>query len=66
MKVLKLKTQYFRTKLPCQKQALRKMEWGVENGPILKDGFLPEPSTFFCKIYFSLKTSYEELTWCVN
>ena len=42
------------------------MEWGVENGPILKDGFLPEPSTFFCKIYFSLKTSYEELTWCVN
>ena len=42
------------------------MEWGVENGLITKGGFFPEPTIFFWKIYFTLKTSYEELTWSVN
>ena len=31
----------FVTKLPCQKPMLRKMKWGLQNGPITRKGVLP-------------------------
>ena len=31
----------FDTKLPCQKPMLRKMKWGVQNGPIKRKEVLP-------------------------
>ena len=31
----------------CQKPMLRRIEWGVQNGPITKDGVLPVTSLFF-------------------
>ena len=33
-----MKAQHFHTILPCQKQMLRQIEWGVQNGPIKKNG----------------------------
>ena len=36
VKVLRLKTQHFHTKLPCQKPMLRQIEYGVQNGRIAK------------------------------
>ena len=33
LKPLQLKTPYFHTKLPCQKQILRQTEWRVQTGP---------------------------------
>ena len=32
-----MKAQHFHTKLPCQKPMLRKIEKGVQNGPIKKN-----------------------------
>ena len=61
LKVLKLKTQHFHTKLLCQKQMLRQIEWRVQSEPITKDGVLPVTNLFFQKFCFSLRTSYKKL-----
>ena len=37
----------FCTKLPCQKLILRLIEWGVQNGPITKNGVLLVTTLFF-------------------
>ena len=34
------------TRLPRQKPVLRQMEWGVQNGPITKNGVLPSHHFF--------------------
>ena len=47
LKVLRLKTQHIHIKLPGQKLMLRQIEWGVPNGPITKNGVLPETTSFF-------------------
>ena len=39
---------------------LRQIEWGVQNGPITRNGVLPVTNSFFQKIFFSLRTSYNE------
>ena len=46
-KVLRLKAQYFNTKLPCQKPMLRQIKWEVQNRPITKVGVLPVATLFF-------------------
>ena len=51
----------FHTKPPCQKPMLRQIEWGVQNGPIRKNGLLPVTALFFSKFCFSLRASYKEL-----
>ena len=53
--------QHFHTKLLCQKPLLRQMEWGVQDGPITKNGVLPVTASFFRKFRFSLRASYEKL-----
>ena len=40
---------------------IRQIEWGVQNGPITKNGVLPVTKLFFQKFCFSLRTSYNEL-----
>ena len=40
---------------------LRQMEWGVQDGPITKNGVLPVTASFFRKFRFSLRTSNKEL-----
>ena len=61
-----MKSQHFHTKLLCQKPILRQIEWGVQNGPIRKNGVLPVTTLFFRKFCFSLRTSYKKLIWCAN
>ena len=39
--------QYFNFKLSRQNPMLRQVEWGVENGPITKNGFLPNNNFSF-------------------
>ena len=39
--------QHFRTKLLCLKPILRQIEWGVQSGPITKNGVLPVITLFF-------------------
>ena len=60
-KVLRLKAQYFHTKLPCHKPVLRQIEWRIQNEPGTRNGVLPGTTLFFWKFCFSLKTSYKEL-----
>ena len=55
LKVLRLKAQHFHTKLTCKKPMLREIEWGVQNGPIAKNGVLPE--TILC--FWTFWISYE-------
>ena len=50
MKVLKLKTHHFQTKLSCQKPMLKQIEWEVQNGPITENGVLAVTTLFFWKI----------------
>ena len=57
MKVLRLKTHHFHTKLLGQKLILRQIEWGAQNGPITKNGVLPPTPLFFSKLNFSIRTS---------
>ena len=64
--LFRLKKHHFHTKLPHQKPMLRQIEWWVKNGPIKKNGVLPVTTLFFWKLYFILRTSYNELTWCTN
>ena len=40
LKVQRLKTQDFRTKLPSQKPMLRQIQWGLQNETIKKKGVL--------------------------
>ena len=54
LKVLRLKT-YFDRKLPCQNPVLRQLEWGMQNGPITKNWFLPSKYFLFRKFCFTLK-----------
>ena len=61
LNILRLKTQHFHTKLPCQKPTLKQTKWGIQNGLITKNGVLPVTALFFSKFYFSIKTSYKEL-----
>ena len=35
------------TELTCQNPILRQIEWGVQNGPITKNGLLPLTTSFF-------------------
>ena len=44
-----MKVQHCHTKLSCQKPILRQFEWGAQNGPIAKNGFLPLTISFFLK-----------------
>lgn len=66
LNVLKLKTQHFHTKMPCQKSMLRQTEWGVQDELIAKNGDLPVTSSFFWKYGFNLRTSGKELIWCAD
>ena len=45
---------------------LRQIAWWVQNGPITKNGVLKVTNSIFWNFYFSLRTSYKELTWCTN
>ena len=47
LKASRLKTQDFHTKLLCQKQMLRQIKWGEQNGPITDNGVLPVNTSFF-------------------
>ena len=40
---------------------LREIEWGVQNGPVTKNGVFPVTILFFRKFYFSLRTSCKDL-----
>ena len=40
---------------------LKQIEWGVQNGPVTKNGVLPVTALFFQKFCFSLRTSCKEL-----
>ena len=42
-----MKAQHFHKKLSYQKSMLRQNEWGVQNGPITKNGPLPLTTSFF-------------------
>ena len=64
--ILRLKTKLLHIKLLCQNPMLRQIEWGVQNGPIPKNGVLPVTTSFFLKFCFSLGTSYKELIWYTN
>ena len=66
LKVLRLKTHYFRSKLLSQKPMLRQIESWIQNGPFTKKGVLPAAALFFWKFCFSLRTSYKELIRCTN
>ena len=66
LKVLRLKTHYFHSKLLSQKPMLRQIESWIQNGPFTKKGVLPAAALFFWKFCSSLRTSYKELIWCTN
>ena len=55
LKVLRLKTHYFHSKLLSQKPMLRQIESWVQNGPFTKKGVLPAAALFFWKLCFSLR-----------
>ena len=64
LKTRRLKTHHFHAKLSYQKSMLRKIEWWVQNGPIVKNGVLPVPNLLFWKFCLILRISYKELLWC--
>ena len=61
MKVMGLTTQYFHTKLLCQKPISRQLKWGVQNVPIKKNKVLPVITLYFRKFRFSSRTLYKWL-----
>ena len=65
LKVLRLKTRHFHTKLIC-KSMLRQTEWEIQNGLVTKNGVLLVTTLFFLNLCFSLRTSYKKLIWCTN
>ena len=64
--VVRLKTRFFYTKLPCQKPMLRRIEWWVQNGALIKNVILQVTTLFFRNFCFILRTSCKELIWCTN
>ena len=66
MRVLKLETQYFHTKPPCQRPMLRQIEWRVHNGHIKRNRGLLVTTLLLWKFCFSIRTSDKELIWCTN
>ena len=60
LKVLGLKMQHFRAKLPCQKPMLRQIKWGVQDGPITKNKVLAVTTSVFRNFCFSLRNSYKK------
>ena len=66
LKLIRLKTHHFHTKVSCQKPMLRQIESGVQNGPITKNGTLAVTALFFWKIYFILRTFFKVLILCPN
>ena len=58
--------QHFHTTLLCQKPIFWQTEWGVQNGPITKNGVLSVTTFLFQKFCFSLGTLYIELIWFTN
>ena len=52
-----MKGQHLHTKMLRQKPILRQIEWRVQNGPIIKIGFLPLTASFFGRFNLSLRTS---------
>ena len=61
-----MKTPHFDKKPSCEKSILRQIEWGIQHGPITKNGVLPVTTLSFWKIFFSLWNPYKELIWCTN
>ena len=55
----------FKTALP-EANAIRQIEWRLQNRPITKSGVLPVTAFFFWKICSSFRTSQTELIWCTN
>ena len=55
LKVPKLTTPHFLTKLFSQKPMFRQIERGVQNEPITKNGVLPVTTLLFPKILFQYK-----------
>ena len=53
--------QHSLLKLPCQKQMLKPMKRGVQNGLITKNGVLPETTVLFWKILFQFKNLLERV-----
>ena len=47
-----MKAQQVHAKLACQKDMLRQIEWGVQNGPVIKNGLLPLTASLFSKFEF--------------
>ena len=52
-----MKGQHFHTKLSCQKPILRQIEWGVQIGPITKNGLLSFITSSFSKFNLIARTS---------
>ena len=38
---------------------LRQIEWGVQNGPITKNGLMPPTTSFYRKLNLSTRTTYK-------
>ena len=57
LKPPRLKEHHSHSKLLCEKQTLRQIEWRLQNGPITKTGVLPVTALFLWKICFSFRTS---------
>ena len=53
------KAQHFHTIMPCQMPILKQIEWGVQNGPITKNGVWRVTNLFFWKFWFSLTLSWQ-------
>ena len=45
---------------------LSNLDWGVQNGPITKNGVFASSYFMVLKFFFSVRTSYKELNWCTN
>ena len=56
----------FSCKIALKKPMLRLIEWGIQDGPIAKNGVLPVTTLVFRKFCFSLRTLYNELIWSTS
>ena len=56
----------FPYKITISESNVKQILWGVQNGPITKNGVLPVTSSFFWRFCFNLRISYKELIWCTN
>ena len=62
----KIENASFPYKTAISEPNLRRIEWRVQNGPIIKNRVLPVTALFFWRFCFSLRTFYKELIWCTN